>query len=159
MPLNLTTMVVSRVSKVPYIGEPHEKPLKVHEVKIRAIPIPEPKPDIVPLWIIILSACIGVIILLLLIYLLYKVTITTQNGVGIKHSIVFYLDTFSAASSTELGRITRKSDNHSIEIMATTATNDYRDEKKKLFVGINLCIKLILWREILLRFCLFVKFA
>lgn len=73
VPLNLTTMVVSRVTKVPYIGEPHEKPLKVHEVKIRAVPIPEPKPDIVPLWIIILSACIGVIILLLLIYLLYKV--------------------------------------------------------------------------------------
>lgn len=67
-------MVVSRVARLPYIGEPHEKPLKAHEVKITAVPIPEPKPDIVPLWIIILSACIGVLILLLLIYLLYKVS-------------------------------------------------------------------------------------
>lgn len=67
-------MVVSRVSRLPYIGEPHEKPLKAHEVKITAVPIPEPKPDIVPLWIIILSAVVGVIILLLLIYLLYKVS-------------------------------------------------------------------------------------
>lgn len=67
-------MVISRVARLPYIGEPHDKPLKAHEVKITAVPIPEPKPDIVPLWIIILSACIGVLILLLLIYLLYKVS-------------------------------------------------------------------------------------
>lgn len=74
VPLNLSTMVISRVSRLPYIGEPHAKPLKAYEVKISAVPIPEPKPDIVPLWIIILSACVGVLILLLLIYLLYKVS-------------------------------------------------------------------------------------
>lgn len=74
IPLNLSTMVISRVSRLPYIGEPHEKPPKAYEVKITAVPIPEPKPDIVPLWIIILSACVGVLILLLLIYLLYKVS-------------------------------------------------------------------------------------
>lgn len=72
-------MVISRVARLPYIGEPHEKPLKSYEVKIAAVPIPEPKPDIVPLWIIILSACIGVIILLLLIYLLYKVNESNLN--------------------------------------------------------------------------------
>lgn len=66
-------MVLSRVSKVPYIGTPHKRSLETKEVKIVAVPIPEPKPDIVPLWIIILSAIVGVIILLLLIYLLYKV--------------------------------------------------------------------------------------
>lgn len=135
MPLNLTTMVVSRVSKVPYIGEPHEKPLKVHEVKIRAIPIPEPKPDIVPLWIIILSACIGVIILLLLIYLLYKVITTQKSRMEQSKStsdndrINFMC--FSVASSSEIGRITRKSGNHSIEIMATTVTSDYRERDVK----------------------------
>lgn len=72
-PLNLSTMAVARVTRLPYIGETRDNPLQVHEVKIRAVPIPEPKPDIVPLWLIILAACIGVLILLLLIYLLYKV--------------------------------------------------------------------------------------
>lgn len=66
-------MVIARVKRLPYIGEPIDKPLKSYEVKISAVPIPEPKPDIVPLWVIILSACVGVIILLLLIYILYKV--------------------------------------------------------------------------------------
>lgn len=71
--MNLSTMVFARVSKLPYIGAPQEKPIKRHEVVITAIPIPEPKPDVVPLWVVVLSACAGVIILLLLIYLLYKV--------------------------------------------------------------------------------------
>lgn len=75
IPLNISTMVVSRVSKLPYIGSPYKKPLKEHEIKISAIPIPEPKPDIVPLWIFVLAACCGVLILLLLILLLYKVRI------------------------------------------------------------------------------------
>lgn len=74
VPLNLSTQVIARVARLPYIGEPIDKPLRAYEVKISAVPIPEPKPDIVPLWIIILSACVGVIILLLLIYILYKVT-------------------------------------------------------------------------------------
>lgn len=134
MPLNLTTMVVSRVSKVPYIGEPHEKPLKVHEVKIRAIPIPEPKPDIVPLWIIILSACIGVIILLLLIYLLYKVMSPNGNEIQMKCFDNVDFICFSVASSNEIVRITHKNGNHSIEIMVTMATNDYRHEKQKSFL-------------------------
>ncbi|XP_031627773.1 integrin alpha-PS2 isoform X2 [Contarinia nasturtii] len=77
--LNLSTMVISRVARLPYLGEPTEKPLKLYELKISAVPIPEPKPDIVPLWIIILSACIGVIILLLLIYLLYKCGFFKRN--------------------------------------------------------------------------------
>lgn len=73
VPLNLSTMVVARVSKLPYIGSPQEKPLKRHEVVITARPIPDQKSDVVPLWVVVLSACAGVIILLLLIYVLYKV--------------------------------------------------------------------------------------
>lgn len=73
MPLNLSTQVIARVKRLPYIGEPIDRPLRSYEAKTSAIPTPEPKPDIVPLWIIILSACVGVIILLLLIYILYKV--------------------------------------------------------------------------------------
>lgn len=129
MPLNLTTMVVSRVSKVPYIGEPHEKPLKVHEVKIRAIPIPEPKPDIVPLWIIILSACIGVIILLLLIYLLYKVKVTSQNGFGIKR-----LDNtqsfFLLFSYFQCGFFNRTRPDHSQERQPLNRNNGYHGDER-----------------------------
>lgn len=66
-------MVVARVTKLPYIGEPLEQPIKRHEVVATITPEVEPKPDIVPLWVWVLSACIGVLILLLLIYLLYKV--------------------------------------------------------------------------------------
>lgn len=73
IPLNISTMALSRVSKLPYIGSPYEKPIKEHEIKISAVPIPEPKPDIVPLWVFVLAACCGVLILLLLILLLYKV--------------------------------------------------------------------------------------
>lgn len=73
IPLNISTMVLARVTKLPYIGTPHKRSVESKEVKIVAVPMPEPKPDIVPLWIIILSAIVGVIILLLLIYLLYKV--------------------------------------------------------------------------------------
>lgn len=72
-PMNLSTMVIARVAQLPYIGEPQDKPIKRHEVVLTAIPIAEPKPDVVPLWVWVLSACVGVLILLLLIYLLYKV--------------------------------------------------------------------------------------
>lgn len=73
VPLNISAKVVARVIKLPYIGEPQEKPLKTLEVPVKAIPEPILKPDVVPLWVVILSAVAGTIILLLLIYLLYKV--------------------------------------------------------------------------------------
>lgn len=72
--MNLSTMVVARVNKLPFIGSPQDKPIKSYEVVTTAIPIPDPKPDVVPLWVVVLSACAGVLILLLLIYLLYKVS-------------------------------------------------------------------------------------
>lgn len=71
--MNLSTMAVGRVTKLPFIGTPQEMPIKKYEVVSTAIPIPEPKPDVVPLWVVVLAACAGVIILLLLAYLLYKV--------------------------------------------------------------------------------------
>lgn len=77
--MNLSTMVVARVAQLPYIGEPQDKPIKRHEVVLTAIPIAEPKPDVVPLWVWVLSACVGVLILLLLIYLLYKVHIKHRH--------------------------------------------------------------------------------
>lgn len=68
-------MTVARISKLPYIGAPKDKPIKSHEVFTTAIPEPVPKSDVIPLWIVVLAACAGAIILLLLVYLLYKVNL------------------------------------------------------------------------------------
>lgn len=73
VPLNISSKVVARITKLPYIGAPQEKPLKTFEVPVKAIPEPIITPDVVPLWVVILSAVAGALILLLLIYLLYKV--------------------------------------------------------------------------------------
>lgn len=73
--MNTSTLAVSRISRLAHIGRPAERPLLADEIKITAIPVPEQKSDVIPLWIIVLSAVVGIIILLLLIYLLYKVTI------------------------------------------------------------------------------------
>lgn len=72
LPMKLSTKAVSRVSKLPFIGAPDQKQMKDHELVFTAIPEPVAKPDIVPLWAVVLAACAGVLILLLLVYLLYK---------------------------------------------------------------------------------------
>lgn len=74
MEVRLSTMAVGKITKLPYVGTPANETIKSHEVYVTAIPDPIPKPDIIPLWIFILAACAGALILLLLIYLLYKVT-------------------------------------------------------------------------------------
>lgn len=79
VPMNLSTMAIGRVTRLPFIGKSHGNPIKRYEVVSTAIPIPEPKPDVVPLWVVVLAACAGVIILLLLAYLLYKVNKTLQH--------------------------------------------------------------------------------
>lgn len=68
-------MGVVRVTKLPYIGAPLQMTVTKQEVMVTAIPEPTPKPDVVPLWVVILSAVIGANILLLIIYLLYKVSV------------------------------------------------------------------------------------
>lgn len=72
--INFSTMTVARVTRLPYIGRPKEMPIKTHEIQVVAKPEPIPTPDVVPLWIVVLAACAGTIILLLLIYLLSKVS-------------------------------------------------------------------------------------
>lgn len=72
--MKLSTMAEGRITKLPYIGEPATDTRKTHEVFVTAIPDPIPKSDVVPLWIVVLAACAGALILLLLIYLLYKVS-------------------------------------------------------------------------------------
>lgn len=107
--MNLSTMVVARVASLPYIGEPQKKPIERHEVVLTAIPIAEPKPDVVPLWVWVLSACIGVLILLLLIYLLYKVISLLMF---VEELSELYVSFRSVDSSNETVQAIHKSDNH-----------------------------------------------
>lgn len=73
-PLKVSTMAVSHITKLPYIGAPKDHKIKSHEIFYIANPTPEQVPDVVPLWVVILAACAGALILLLLAYLLYKVS-------------------------------------------------------------------------------------
>ncbi|KAL9696209.1 hypothetical protein quinque_015494 [Culex quinquefasciatus] len=77
--INFSTMTVARVTRLPYIGRPKEMPIKTHEIQVVAKPEPIPTPDVVPLWIVVLAACAGTIILLLLIYLLSKCGFFNRN--------------------------------------------------------------------------------
>lgn len=79
MEVRLSTMAVGKITKLPYVGSPANDTIKTHEVYVTAIPEPIPKPDIIPLWIFILAACAGALILLFLILLLYKVFFTFLN--------------------------------------------------------------------------------
>lgn len=73
--MTLSTMMVARVSKLPYIGKPEDQPVKSHEVFTTIVSKDvDSKPDVVPLWVVVLSAVAGTLILLLLIYLLYVVS-------------------------------------------------------------------------------------
>lgn len=115
-------MVLARITQVPHIGKPSKRTVESKEVKIIAKPMPEAKPDIVPLWIIVLSAIVGVIILLLLIYLLYKVTMfgsifllsktNVQSTTIIIYNCLLLCSSFSVVSSSVIDQSIHKSDNH-----------------------------------------------
>uniref|UniRef100_A0A1I8NLC9 Uncharacterized protein n=1 Tax=Stomoxys calcitrans TaxID=35570 RepID=A0A1I8NLC9_STOCA len=79
VPLNISTMAVSHVTKLPNIGTPTDDIIRTHEIYYKAIPEPTPVPDVVPLWVVVLAACVGALILLLLIFLLYKVGFFNRN--------------------------------------------------------------------------------
>lgn len=74
-PLKISTMAVSHITKLPYIGAPKDEKIKSHEIFFVANPTPDQVPDFIPLWIVILAACVGALILLLLAFLLYKVSV------------------------------------------------------------------------------------
>uniref|UniRef100_A0A1I8M8Q7 Uncharacterized protein n=1 Tax=Musca domestica TaxID=7370 RepID=A0A1I8M8Q7_MUSDO len=79
VPLNISTMAVSHVTELPNIGTPTDDIIRTHEIFYKAIPEPTPVPDVVPLWVVVLAACAGALILLLLIFLLYKVGFFKRN--------------------------------------------------------------------------------
>ncbi|XP_055614564.1 integrin alpha-PS2-like [Uranotaenia lowii] len=78
-PINFSTMTVARVTRLPYIGRPKEIHLKSHEIQALARPEPIPKTDEIPLWVYILAAIIGTLILLLLIWALSKCGFFKRN--------------------------------------------------------------------------------
>lgn len=67
-------MIVGRISKLPYVGKPKEQLRKEYEI-FTEIPAKEAElvPEVAPLWIYVISAVAGVVMLLLLIWILSKV--------------------------------------------------------------------------------------
>lgn len=78
--VGLSSLVAAKVTKLPHIGTPDVVTTHTFEVHSKIMP-PESgvKPDIIPLWIVVVSACAGAIILMLLIYLLYKCGFFKRN--------------------------------------------------------------------------------
>lgn len=82
--VRVSTKLVARVTKQPFIGTPAEQVIRSDEVVTNVEPSAPPAvPDVIPLWVVVLSACAGAIILLLLIFLLYKVGVNTNVELGI----------------------------------------------------------------------------
>lgn len=80
----LSSLQASRVTRLPHIGVPHNPRVETHEVLTEVMPQEiAVKPEVVPLWIVVLSACAGTLILLLLIFLLYKVSTFLINKIYI----------------------------------------------------------------------------
>ncbi|XP_043494263.1 integrin alpha-PS2 isoform X4 [Polistes fuscatus] len=78
--IKVSSQLVARVTKQPFIGTPVEQVVKSHEIYTNIEPTAVPSsPDVIPLWIVVLSACAGTIILLLLIYLLHKCGFFKRN--------------------------------------------------------------------------------
>ncbi|KAK3912027.1 Integrin alpha-PS2, partial [Frankliniella fusca] len=78
--LRLSSMLSSRITKLPHIGRPDNSERREHEVFTQVIPSDlAVKPDIVPLWVVVLSAFAGTLILLLLIFLLWKCGFFKRN--------------------------------------------------------------------------------
>lgn len=77
--VKVSTKLEAHVTKQPYIGTPTEPIIRSYEVMTNIEPSAAPStPDMIPIWVVVLSACAGMIILLLLIYLLYKVSPKTN---------------------------------------------------------------------------------
>ncbi|XP_050462452.1 integrin alpha-PS2 isoform X1 [Cataglyphis hispanica] len=78
--VKVSTKLVARVTKQPFIGTPAEQVIRSDEVITNIEPSAPPSaPDIIPVWVVVLSACAGMIILLLLIYLLHKCGFFKRN--------------------------------------------------------------------------------
>ncbi|XP_017056150.1 integrin alpha-PS2 isoform X2 [Drosophila ficusphila] len=79
VPLNVSTLAVANVTLLPFIGAPKDAIVKSHEIFYKAEPEPHQVPDVVPLWVVVLAACAGALIFLLLVWLLYKCGFFNRN--------------------------------------------------------------------------------
>ncbi|KAM8720230.1 hypothetical protein ACLKA7_006298 [Drosophila subpalustris] len=79
VPLNMSTQAIAQVTELPFIGKPKLEIKKSHEIFYRAQPEPLQVPDVVPLWVVVLAACAGALIFLLLVLLLYKCGFFKRN--------------------------------------------------------------------------------
>ncbi|ALC48915.1 if [Drosophila busckii] len=79
VPLNVSTLAVANVTQLPFIGTPKDEIIESHEIFYKAEPEPLQVPDVVPLWVVVLAACAGALIFLLLVYLLYKCGFFKRN--------------------------------------------------------------------------------
>nr|CAD7447825.1 unnamed protein product [Timema bartmani] len=78
--VKLSSLLVSRIKTLPHIGEPEQAIIKNNEIFTDVIPSDVvSKSDVVPLWVVVLSACAGALILLLLIFLLWKCGFFKRN--------------------------------------------------------------------------------
>ncbi|CAH2004735.1 unnamed protein product [Acanthoscelides obtectus] len=77
--IKISSMMVARISKLPYIGEKTDE-FRSHEI-FTEIPAQETElvPEVAPMWIYIISAIAGVVMLLLLIWLLSKCGFFKRN--------------------------------------------------------------------------------
>ncbi|XP_026812999.1 integrin alpha-PS2-like isoform X2 [Rhopalosiphum maidis] len=81
-PVTLSSTLSAKVTKLQYIGKPESKLAQVRSYEVFTEVIPRDlavKPDIIPLWIVVLAAVAGTAILLLLVYLLYKCGFFKRN--------------------------------------------------------------------------------
>lgn len=115
-------MATGSITKLPYIGKPLKESQKTYEIFVTATPDPVQKSEVVPLWIWVLAACAGALILLLLIYLLYKVSKNFWNNMILRKKIFFSADSSNETVHMDL----QTSDNRSTETGTITATSTYR---------------------------------
>jgi integrin alpha 8 len=72
--IRVSTKLFAIVTSQPFVDEPVENIARSYEIMTTVLPFTNMNTaDIVPLWIVVISACAGTSILLLLVYLLYKV--------------------------------------------------------------------------------------
>ncbi|XP_014219756.1 integrin alpha-PS2 [Copidosoma floridanum] len=78
--VKLSTTMRALVESQPFIGKPTEPIMRSYKIETMVRPLKIINtPDSMPLWIWILAACIGILILLLLVYLLYKCGFFKRN--------------------------------------------------------------------------------
>ncbi|XP_033219781.1 integrin alpha-PS2-like isoform X2 [Belonocnema kinseyi] len=79
-PVQISTQVQTRITRFASLENVENQKMQSEEVFTNVEPTaPPPVADVVPLWVVVLSACAGVIILLLLILLLYKCGFFKRN--------------------------------------------------------------------------------